>query len=588
MATPGDDFSMAQNLDTKSIEELLAAQRAFVLRCMEDAKQCLAFNQALCDKVLGKKCEPIGDIKQLTNQEATIAPPTISRSVSMTATEECIAFNRSLRTNIGREKCLPNGGKRVSEPMAVNVQDELKIPLLSSRKDSVPSLGSSPKVSGRKQLEKVDKAAATPKTMFGGASAPQTLRDRVVQALKQKVYNVESLYKETGWAQCLAKSTTFQNITLFVIACNTVWMAIECDYNKAPVLCEAPLVFQVVDNFFTLYFMFEIFSRFCAFKDKRDAFRDGWFKFDSFLVLLMIWETYIIVAIFLMAGSGINSGGLKNLSIFRLFRLLRLTRVARMARLLRAVPELLVLAKAMVMALRSLGATLTLLLLVIYVFSIMFTLLLSEEQVGIGYFQTIPQTFNTLLMMGVFTEQREFITHMLSGGFIYYILMMTYILVGSYTVLNMLIGVICEVISDVANREREDIMIADLRVKIGTISSLFAQDGVDSEENEDEDEPMVCRSAFVDLLNHEEATQALNSVGVDVIALVELADFIFPKSGKVPLSQFIPLLLQFRGSNTATVKDIVDMRKYVLGELHEFESRVSENIGGPLRKLSDA
>merc|ERR1719162_218717 len=112
------------------------------------------------------------------------------------------------------------------------------------------------------------------------------------------------------------------------------------------------------------------------------------------------------------------------------------------------------------MALRSLGATLTLLALVIYIFSIMFTQLLSDSAIGVGYFQTIPQTFNTLLMMAVFTEQREFFTHMLSGGFIYYLLMMSYILVGSYTVLNMLIGVICEVIFDVANKEREDMMIA--------------------------------------------------------------------------------------------------------------------------------
>jgi len=196
-------------------------------------------------------------------------------------------------------------------------------------------------------------------------------------------------------------------------------------------------------------------------------------------------------------------------------------------------------------------------------------------EVGVGYFETIPQTFNTLLMMGVFTEQREFITHMLSGGFIYYLLTMGYILVGSYTVLNMLIGVICEVISDVANREREEIMIQDLRIKIGTISSLFS--GAADADSEEE-EPMVSRDSFVELMKHEEAAQALNEVGVDVIALVELADFIFPKTGKVELSKFIQLLLQFRGSNTATVKDIVDMRKYVLSELHELEDRMHRKM----------
>ena len=46
---------------------------------------------------------------------------------------------------------------------------------------------------------------------------------------------------------------------------------------------------------------------------------------------------------------------------FRLVRLLRLTRMARMARLLRAMPELLVLIKGMVVAMRSVFFTLCLL-----------------------------------------------------------------------------------------------------------------------------------------------------------------------------------------------------------------------------------
>merc|ERR1712178_571234 len=131
----------------------------------------------------------------------------------------------------------------------------------------------------------------------------------------------------------------------------------------------------------------------------------------------------------------------------------------------------------------------------------------------------------------------------------------------------MLIGVICEVISDVANREREEIMIEDLRIKIATISSLFAVESGD-------EEPMVSRDQFVELMHHDAAAKALNEVGVDVLALVDLADFIFPKTGRVPFSKFITLMLQFRGSNTCTVKDIVDMRQYILSELHELERRI--------------
>jgi len=542
---------MARPTSDHSLEDLLAAQRTLALKCIEDAKQCLAFNETLFKKIMQETGK--------SNGETTKSIVLNIKQPPRQATPN--AMNQELKPQRQQSAPAPTGPRPH--------EGDLQQPLL--RRKTEMSSSSDNKETGAPMTRK----PSTGTTMFGGtASAPQTLRERVIQALKQKVYNVEDFYKEDGWAQQLARSSAFKNCTLFVIACNTIWMAIETDYNKAVVLCDAPLIFQIVDNFFTLYFMFEVCVRFCAFENKRDAFRDNWFTFDSVLVALMVWETYIFVAVYLLMGGGINSGGLKRLAIFRLFRLLRLTRVARMARLLRSVPELLVLSKAMLMALRSLGATLTLLMLVIYVFSIMFTQLLCDSEIGIGYFQTIPQTFNTLLMMGVFTEQREFFTHMLSGGFTYYLLMMAYILVGSYTVLNMLIGVICEVISDVANREREDIMIEDLRIKIGTISSLFAHGADDPEE----DEPMICKKAFVELMNHQEATQALNEVGVDVVALVELADFIFPKTGKVALSKFMQLMLQFRGSNQATVKDIVDMRKYVLSELHELESRMHVRI----------
>merc|ERR1712070_590922 len=124
-----------------------------------------------------------------------------------------------------------------------------------------------------------------------------------------------------------------------------------------------------------------------------------------------------------------SASSLNHLTIFRLFRLFRLARVGRLIRLLRAFPELLVLTKAMFFALRSLGATCSLLCLTLYVFSIMFTQILQGTETGAGLFDTVPQSFNTLLMTGVFTEQKETIQHMLDGSFAYYLLIIGYLVV---------------------------------------------------------------------------------------------------------------------------------------------------------------
>lgn len=112
---------------------------------------------------------------------------------------------------------------------------------------------------------------------------------------KKKEYNVEDLYKTTGCAQKVARSNRFQSLTLLVILLNTIWIAVDTDYNKSEVLCEAAPIFQFMDNAFCFYFTFEVLIRFFSFKTKSDACLDPWFMSDSALVILMIWETWIQV-----------------------------------------------------------------------------------------------------------------------------------------------------------------------------------------------------------------------------------------------------------------------------------------------------
>merc|ERR1712232_531854 len=103
------------------------------------------------------------------------------------------------------------------------------------------------------------------------------------------------------------------------------------------------------EHFFCVYFTFEWIVRFASFKYKRNCIRDAWFVFDSTLVFLMVMETWVLVIIMAAAG---NSGGspLGNTAMLRLLRLLRLSRLMRM---LRSLPELMILIKGMVTAMKS-------------------------------------------------------------------------------------------------------------------------------------------------------------------------------------------------------------------------------------------
>mmetsp|Transcript_141121 Transcript_141121/g.243904 ORF Transcript_141121/g.243904 Transcript_141121/m.243904 type:complete len:135 (+) Transcript_141121:1-405(+) len=77
---------------------------------------------------------------------------------------------------------------------------------------------------------------------------------------------------------------------------------------------------------------------------------------------------------------------------------------------------------------------------------------------------------------------------------------------------------------------------------------------------------MVSQDEFELLLQHPDATRCLNSVGVDVVGLVDFADFIF-RGEDISFVDFVELVLTLRGTNTARVKDIVDLRKYMAMEL---------------------
>merc|ERR1719291_672662 len=87
-------------------------------------------------------------------------------------------------------------------------------------------------------------------------------------------------------------------------------------------------------------------------------------------------------------------------------------------------------------------------------------------------------------------------------------------------------------------------------------------------------EDYVTRDNFQSLLKTPDTLQSLHALGLDVVALAGYGDFIFRETDRVTLSTFIETVLQFRGSNTATVKDVVDMRKFLSNELGHLEQKI--------------
>eukprot|EP00929_Paragymnodinium_shiwhaense_P095734 TRINITY_DN57005_c0_g1_i1.p1 TRINITY_DN57005_c0_g1~~TRINITY_DN57005_c0_g1_i1.p1 ORF type:complete len:718 (-),score=88.40 TRINITY_DN57005_c0_g1_i1:9-2162(-) len=387
----------------------------------------------------------------------------------------------------------------------------------------------------------------------------KVMAEAVVDGVKEGEFNVHSQYKEHGLAQQIAKSNLFESLTLFVISVNALWIAIDADYNTAAVLVKAQGLFQGMENLFCIFFTVEISIRYAAFKRSVDAFTNAWFVFDFTLVLFLVFDTWIMSLIYLVlfSSSGQNAF-VGDTTLFRLLRLLRLSRTLRMVKLMRAMPELLILIKGMMAASRSVFFTLCLLVLIIYIFAIAFRLLTDGLPLGDAYFSSVPTAMGSLLLLGTIPDMEQIVRDCSTADIFMGALILLFILVASLTVMNMLIGVLCEVVSVVASVERDQ-MDADF-VKSSLLAVLQKSD-IDADGNK-----MLDKQEFQALCLHPDACRVMNEVGVDVISLVDFVDFIYEETAtdnEMSFADLFKLILQLRGSNNATVRDVVELRRFV-------------------------
>lgn len=428
--------------------------------------------------------------------------------------------------------------------------------------------------------------------VFADADA---IRAKMHENLDKKDYDVMDYYYEDGYTQAIARSNRFGNLTLTVIAVNALWIGFDAECNDAtyageltgcPFKPEDTSFWLAGENSFCAFFTFELLVRFGAFKEKLRAFKDNWFNFDSVLVGFMVLETWFMPLI----------GGNAAMGDFALLRMMRLLRLTRMVRLMRSVPELLTLLKGMGIAARSVAYTLLLLLIIMYVFGIVFKSQLAEPEDPElqGYFDNIPRSMWTLLFAGCLVDDINSIAEaVLAENWMMGMFFLLFVLIASLMVLNMLVGVLCAVVTAVAAAEKEKVLISFVKTRLIGVLQTLDEDGNGT----------ISKTEFDQLLAIPEAVQALIDLGVDVNNLLSLADHLFDpdegdedkKDGKanppadidpellalaqlspeeqkkldaeeqrsMTFADFLEMVIRLRSDNQPSVADVVDIRKLI-------------------------
>ncbi len=230
----------------------------------------------------------------------------------------------------------------------------------------------------------------------------------------------------TDWCRRVADSGLFQGFILGVILLNAVTLGIQT-YDISSGLESA---LSVADDVFLGIFVIELAIRITAFgRRPQDFFRDGWNVFDF----------SVIAAAFV-------PGVRENVTLLRIVRLLRVVR------LVTVLPDLRILLRAMARSIPPIMSLALLTVMLMYVYGMVGWILFGDEDPAnwgdIG--QAMLSTF-TMLTLENWPQLLEAGTAIHPQAWIFFV---SYVLLASFLVINILIAIIINSMDDVHEAER--------------------------------------------------------------------------------------------------------------------------------------
>jgi hypothetical protein len=232
-----------------------------------------------------------------------------------------------------------------------------------------------------------------------------------------------------------------------------------------------------------------------------------------------------------------------------------------------------------------------LLLIIIYVFSILFRSLVDPGGfLEREYFPSVTHTMLFLLMHGTFLDSVgikgfEINSH---GGVVLIFLFLGYIFLTSFLMLNMLIGVVCERVSEVNTGEHEMMSKVTLQGELHDLMDVYDEDGNGT----------LNQFEFERFIRNVEVVQALHNFGVDIKGLRILSEMMFSHVSQgeeqvaLGFDDIMSLAVRLKGTSVCRVEDLVKLRdfnKHRLKTLEEHLISIQRIVEEPLgRSLTNS
>ena len=243
-----------------------------------------------------------------------------------------------------------------------------------------------------------------------------------------------------------------KNFELSVI-CVIIISALEIGAKTFPLSNTAVSVTSVLDTFITLFFLFEISLRFLTEENKRHFFKSAWNVFDTLVVVISLIP--------------INDSEMALLA--------RLVRVFRVLRMVSVVPELRILINSLIKAMPQLGYVLLLMFIIFYIYAAIGSFLFNA--INPKLWGDIAISMLTLFRVMTFEDWTDIqyeTMEVYPYSWIYY---MTFIFFTAFAFLNMVIGIVVNVMEEERSREKNktEPTLGELKQEITELKNLVIQ-----------------------------------------------------------------------------------------------------------------
>eukprot|EP00928_Gymnodinium_smaydae_P027304 TRINITY_DN21154_c0_g1_i1.p1 TRINITY_DN21154_c0_g1~~TRINITY_DN21154_c0_g1_i1.p1 ORF type:complete len:559 (-),score=58.93 TRINITY_DN21154_c0_g1_i1:173-1819(-) len=365
-----------------------------------------------------------------------------------------------------------------------------------------------------------------------------------------------SPYKSKGMCQWLVRHAWFEGLCIALVLFSSFWIAVELDMNPEPtgLLHKSGWVFQVVGHGLCVFFICELLLRFLAHRDKKRALTNVSFLFDAFLVLLIVFENWIVPLIVIISGSNVNTG----MKLLVVLRMLRVSRIMRLRSVLRHVPELTVIVRGIGFALKGIAVVCGILFLMIYIVGIALNVLTEGLKVHDNHFDTVLMSMGTLLLECTFSRGNRVIRESNVESWSLSVVVFLFVLAANITLMGVLTGLLVHTVKTTAEVEKEEALVRHISDTVDLMwnSVNFDTDG----------DGLMSEPELMAIVDNPTFQMSLERVGVDMVALLDVSTFVFEEYGndnKLDKKGLKKVLFSLRGNQPARVKDHVETRKHV-------------------------